>query len=283
MVRRLGMFAGAMIGPVVFFWMTYYDNQREIFRPEYQQTVQQKLAAADAEEAAGRMEMIPKPSLGGPFTMIDARTGKEVNEKDVLLGKWTLLYFGFTKCAEICPNTVKFITGVMDKVEKTHGSKEEHADKAEELQLVFVTIDTVRDGPKELLQFLARFRKDRRNLVGLYGDDDQTRDLAQLWRVYFSSLAETDAEAEQRKKQGYESLKDAIAADDSYQFDHSAATYFIGPDGKLRDFFFREMGAQHAVDKIGLHWDDAYGIGAGGTGQKHRRDSDALPTPKVGA
>ena len=258
-VRRLGMFAGALLGPVAFSWLTYFDDHRDVFRPEYSE--KNKAATVFSDGEGGTLELVPKPSLGGPFRMRDARTSQEVNEVQVLGGKWTLLYFGFTKCAEICPNTMKFIVGVMDEVEKVN--RHEFPRDVEDLQAVFVTIDTVRDGPKELNQFLARFRKDRRNLIGLYGDDEHTADMAKAWRVYFTSLSETPEEEEARKKRGFETLRDAISADDSYQFDHSAACYFIGPDGKLRDFFFREMGHKHAVDRIGLHWADGYGFGNG--------------------
>merc|ERR1711916_107153 len=98
---------------------------------------------------------------------------------------------------------------------------------------------------------------------------------------YFSALSETTDEAQARRAKGYATLKDAIAADDTYQFDHSAASYLIGPDGKLRDFFFREMGKDHAVDRIGLHWADAYGLNR--SADDAEDDDDDLPgMPSVG-
>jgi cytochrome oxidase Cu insertion factor (SCO1/SenC/PrrC family) len=252
------MFAGALLGPVAFGILTYGSDHREIFRPEYEAG-----ARTDGQAAPeGKLEIVPKHRLGGPFSMFNAATRREVNDRDVFTGKWTLLYFGFTKCAEICPNTMKFLVSVMDDCEKKHATTAGHKTEAKPLQTVFVTIDTVRDGAPELLTFLERFRKDRRGLVGLYGDEDQTTQMCRAWRVYCSSLSETPEEEAARKARGHSTLNDAIKADDSYQFDHSAAAYLVGPDGKLRDFFFREMGEDHAVEKIGLHWADAYGFGA---------------------
>ena len=46
-------------------------------------------------------KQIGRPNVGGPFTLT-THTGQTFTEKD-LLGKWSLIYFGFTNCPDICP------------------------------------------------------------------------------------------------------------------------------------------------------------------------------------
>ena len=48
-----------------------------------------------------RQKSVGKPELGGPFTLMDV-DGKTVSDTD-LTGQWVLIYFGFTKCPDICP------------------------------------------------------------------------------------------------------------------------------------------------------------------------------------
>ena len=245
------MLAGALLFPVSVGILTYYDRQRDIFRPDY-------VSKDEPGVVVQAAEVVAKPSLGGPFTMRSAATGKLVTDKEVFAGRWTLLYFGYTKCAEICPTSLKFLVSVMDECEAKYGAA--HPKNTEKLQTAFVTIDTIRDDRNSLQKFLERFRPKARGLVGLYGTDEQTMSICKAWRVYFTSMSETPEEVTAREARGFKTLRDAIAADDTYQLDHSAAAYLVGPDGKLRDFFFKEMGKDHAVERIGLHWDDAYGI-----------------------
>lgn len=46
-------------------------------------------------------KQVGRPNVGGPFNLT-THQGKPFSEKD-LLGKWSLIYFGFTNCPDICP------------------------------------------------------------------------------------------------------------------------------------------------------------------------------------
>ena len=72
--------------------------------------------------------------IGGVFELTD-HTGKQVSDKDYL-GKFMLVYFGFTYCPDICPTELQNIAGALDII----GDK-----RRKQITPLFVTIDPERD------------------------------------------------------------------------------------------------------------------------------------------
>lgn len=52
-----------------------------------------------------------RPQVGGPFSL-RTHEDKPFTDKD-LLGKWTLIYFGFTNCPDICPEELDKMSGAV--------------------------------------------------------------------------------------------------------------------------------------------------------------------------
>lgn len=251
----LGLIAGCSIFPLSVMWMTRDDDGASSASP------QRPIATNDDAPAFGKMEVttVSKPQLGGPFRLTSSRTGAEVTDKDVFTGRWTLLYFGFAKCAEICPNTLKFISELMAASDERYGGGAVDDTKASEsakLQAVFLSIDYIRDSPTVVEKFVEQYDAPKKRILGLCGTKEQVEEAARHWRVYFSSYDESDEERLAREAKSVPLPE----LDDTYQFDHSSAIYLVGPDGKMKDFFFREIGVASTVDRLGLHFQDAYGI-----------------------
>jgi protein SCO1/2 len=114
-------------------------------------------------------------------------------------GKVVVLFFGFTQCPDVCPTTMVDIATALQSL---------GADAAR-VQVLFVSVDPERDTPQALGEYVAAFHP---GILALRGDLAATQRVAQEFKIYF-----------EKRKQG-----------DSYTVDHSAQTYVIDPQGRLR-------------------------------------------------
>ena len=94
-----------------------------------------------------------KASFGGPFTLVDGN-GKAFSS-EALAGKPYALYFGFTRCGDVCPTTLSRLVKLR---------REAANDQA--MRIVFITIDPANDGPKEVGQYATLFNAP---IIGLTG------------------------------------------------------------------------------------------------------------------
>ncbi|KAF9004820.1 h-sco1 [Cyathus striatus] len=158
-----------------------------------------------------------RPKLGGPFSLA-THDGKTFTEKD-LEGKWSLVYFGFTNCPDICPAEMDKVTEIMNTVEKEYGNI---------FQPVFVTVDPARDTPARVAKYLEDFHQ---RYIGLIGDYDTTKGVCKAYRVYFSTPPNADPNGD-------------------YLVDHSIFVYLMDPEGKFVDAFGQNVTAEDAIQKI---------------------------------
>ena len=134
--------------------------------------------------------------VGGPFTMTD-HTGRRVSEKD-FLGKYMLVFFGYTYCPDICPTELQVMTAALDAM----------GPEAEKIQPVFVSVDPERDTPEVLKSYVENFGP---RLVGLTGSPADVAGMAKAYRVYYAKSGDTDSP--------------------DYLMDHSSIIYLMGRDG----------------------------------------------------
>ncbi|WP_293682502.1 SCO family protein, partial [uncultured Phenylobacterium sp.] len=111
-------------------------------------------------------------AVGGPFQLVDT-SGRTVDQ-GVLKGKWSVVFFGFTHCPDICPTTLF----EMAQVEPLLGPK------ARDLQTVFISVDPSRDTTGQVAAYIANPSFPKR-LVGLTGSPAQVDAAAKAYRVFY--------------------------------------------------------------------------------------------------
>ena len=105
------------------------------------------------------------------FTMTRAEDGKEITAK-AYRGKVVMLFFGYTHCPDVCPLTMANVSSVLQKMGK----------KADQVRVLFVTVDPNRDTLPVLTQYAASFEP---QMVGLRGTPNQLAVLARRYRVSY--------------------------------------------------------------------------------------------------
>lgn len=151
----------------------------------------------DCVGGLGRTITFGEASIGGPFALID-QNGKTYTDKD-LRGHWTLLYFGYTHCPDVCPLTLELMGDVMDKL----------GAKVARVTPMFITLDPARDTPDVMKQYVASFGN---NFIGLTGSEAQIAPVLREFHVY--------------------AKKRPVAGGD-YAMDHSGSIYLLDPNGKF--------------------------------------------------
>lgn len=138
-------------------------------------------------------------TIGGPFQLID-QDSRPVSEK-TLLGKPTVIFFGFTYCPEVCPTTLAELTAAL----KTLGPQ------ADKLNVVFVSVDPERDTPAQMKLYLSNFD---RHIQGFTGAPEQIKAITKAYRVYYQKVPLDGG---------------------SYTMDHTSAVYLFDRKGQFAE------------------------------------------------
>lgn len=96
----------------------------------------------------GVLRPTPKPLQ--PFSLVD-HTGQPFT-LERLRGNWTMLFFGYTYCPDICPTALAVLSAVFQRLDQ-------HPTVTADTRVVFVSVDPQRDHPDKLAEYVAYFDK----------------------------------------------------------------------------------------------------------------------------
>ena len=108
--------------------------------------------------------------LGGDFELTSHK-GEAFHLSDIE-GKVGIIFFGFTHCPDVCPNTLLEIQRLIVTLE----------DQAEHMQVLFISVDPKRDTPEKLDSYVTYFNK---NIIGLTGSEE---DIAKVLKQFNASV-----------------------------------------------------------------------------------------------
>ncbi len=91
-----------------------------------------------------------KQAIALPKVELIDHNGNEFS-KQQLEGKWSLLFFGFTHCPDVCPDSLNMLKTMVEHLDD---------DIAKELQIIFVSVDPARDTSERLKKYVTFFHKD---------------------------------------------------------------------------------------------------------------------------
>ena len=203
---QLGLIA--LTAPVAIWW-TYKKYQR-----------------SEAPRTSD-VRTVGKALVGGQWTLATTE-GNVITSAD-LIGKYPVMYFGFTHCPEICPVELHRMSIILDELKTKYPKKE--------FLPLFVSIDPARDSLKEIKSYISEFHKD---FIGLAGTPKMIEKMCKMHRIYFSMPTK----------------EEALSGD--YLVDHSIAIYFFDDKFDFIECFGSRFTTEEVVEKMTRHLNYEY-------------------------
>lgn len=166
--------------------------------------INQPRAISASEMAINGLILFENPREIPPFELVDHNN--EPLTKDNLMGKWTMVFAGFTHCPDICPTTMATLSRMYEFLDPKPKAN---------LQVMMLSVDPNRDTPEQLALYVPYFHED---FIGVTGDMGVIANLASQLSIAvdFSYLA---------------------SEEESYNVDHSGNVVLINPEGHYQGFF----------------------------------------------
>jgi protein SCO1 len=165
-------------------------------------------ASSTANDALQKDEVLTVNNQlpGGDFVLQSSQGEFSLKQ---LRGKVVLLYFGYTKCPDVCPTALSILAQTLNELSE---------DELTSVQAVFISVDPKRDTFEALDKYVNYFHS---NLVGVTGTPSEIAEVAKRYGVKYQEVP-------------------IEGSSFGYGVDHSAATYLLAPDGELRFMFPHE-------------------------------------------
>jgi protein SCO1/2 len=152
--------------------------------------------------ADGNATIFPVARDIKPFEFYSS-SNRKFTQQD-LMNHWTVIFFGFTHCASVCPVTLDMLSQTYKNLSASHPN----------LQVVLISLDPARDTPDAVSEYARRFNP---NFIGVTGKIQAIRKLQSQFGIF--------------------SARDDATPGENYQIQHSSSILLINPQGKWAGMF----------------------------------------------
>ena len=168
-------------------------------------------------DGPGAPDPTPKRPISLPemeFTLTD-HEGNKVGP-ETLIGRPSMVFFGFTFCPDVCPTTLSDISGWLDDL----------GEEAGQLNVIFITVDPERDTADMMADYVGYFHP---SIRGWTGDEDQIARAASGFRATYEKVP-TDA--------------------GDYTMNHTASVFLFDAEGQFVSTIDYHEPREFAVPKV---------------------------------
>lgn len=145
------------------------------------------------------------------FSLIDMNGNKFTDQS--FLDQWSLVFFGFTTCPDICPMAMSILNQALKIIHAEPGIPTP--------KVIFVSVDPERDTPEKLKQYVQHFNKD---FIGVTGNHTQLTEFSRQLGVVYEKVYTDDKE---------------------YLIDHSGSIALINRRGAIQAYFTPPLDAKN--------------------------------------
>ncbi|KAI8380814.1 SCO1/SenC-domain-containing protein [Blakeslea trispora] len=194
--------------------IVYFRNEKE------------KLVAQRKKKERDSIRALGRPHIGQPFELLNVNEKRMMSSEELMQGQFTMIYFGFTHCPDICPEELDKMAEVTDAVKAEFGEGI--------LTPVFITCDPLRDTEEVVRNYVKDFHPD---LVGFTGPTDELKKVARSYRVYAYTPPN-------------------VSPEDDYLVDHSIFIYLMDPQGRFVDCYARDTTTDFVLNSFKNYMQD---------------------------
>jgi protein SCO1/2 len=172
-----------------------------------------------AHELPAHATVIPTPMPLPEFALLD-HAGNRFDRQS-LRREWSLVFFGFTHCPDICPATLQQLAIARGKVLAADGGQNKSFP-----QIVLISVDPERDTVEIMREYVANFSAD---IKGVTGDIDELKKLTSALGIFFEKSAD---------------------GSEDYNVAHSAVVLLINPKAEFHALFSAPHDIENFVNDV---------------------------------